>query len=182
MSGSNLRAVKAEMSKIGGESMRVLDRYEQQSETFNIMNIEKLLAFLFLTFILVVACFNIIGTLSMLMIDKKDDVQTLRSLGAKEQQIGRIFFYQGVLVTLVGALLGIGVGLLACWLQQQYGFVRLGPADGTYVVDAYPVSVHYIDVLIVFATVMAVGCLAVWYPVRHFSRRLLQGSDNSQEK
>lgn len=171
--GSDLDAVKAEMQKIAGGKYKVLDRYEQQEDTFRIMAIEKMIAYIFLTFILVVACFNIIGSLSMLIIDKKDDVVTLRNLGANDKQIARVFLFEGRMISLIGAVVGIAVGLLLCLLQQQYGFVRLGNSEGSFIVDAYPVSVHYWDVAIIFVTVIAVGWLAVWYPVRYLSKRLL---------
>lgn len=171
--GSDLDAVKAEMQKIAGGKYRVLDRYEQQEDTFRIMAIEKMIAYIFLTFILVVACFNIIGSLSMLIIDKKDDVVTLRNLGANDKQIARVFLFEGRMISLIGAVVGIAVGLLLCLLQQQYGFVRLGNSEGSFIVDAYPVSVHYWDVAVIFVTVIAVGWLAVWYPVRYLSKRLL---------
>jgi lipoprotein-releasing system permease protein len=171
--GSDFDAVKTEMKDIAGDKYKVLDRYEQQQDTFKIMNIEKLMAYLFLTFILVVACFNIIGALSMLIIDKKDDVVTLRNLGATDHDITRIFMLEGRLITVIGAILGIAIGLLLCLLQQQFGFVRMGNADGTFIINAYPVSVHYTDVLIIFVTVIVAGWLAVWYPVRSLSRKLL---------
>lgn len=171
--GSNLDAVKKEMQRIAGSKYKVLDRYEQQEDTFKIMSIEKMIAYIFLTFILVVACFNIIGSLSMLIIDKKNDVVTLRNLGASDKQITRIFLFEGRMISALGAVIGIGLGLLLCLLQQQYGFVRLGDAEGSFIVDAYPVSVHYMDVAIIFVTVLAVGWLAVWYPVRYLSKRLL---------
>ena len=171
--GSDLNAVKAEMQKIAGTKYKVLDRFEQQEDTFKIMSIEKLMAYIFLTFILVVACFNIIGSLSMLIIDKKNDVVTLRNLGANDKQITRVFLFEGRLIAVLGAVIGIGLGLLLCLLQQQYGFVRLGESEGSFIVDAYPVSVHYTDVAIIFVTVIAVGWLAVWYPVRALSKRLL---------
>ena len=171
--GSNLNAVKAEMQKIAGTKYKVLDRFEQQEDTFKIMSIEKLMAYIFLTFILVVACFNIIGSLSMLIIDKKNDVVTLRNLGANDKQITRVFLFEGRMIAVIGAVIGIGLGLLLCLLQQQYGFVRLGESEGSFIVDAYPVSVHYTDVAIIFVTVIAVGWLAVWYPVRALSKRLL---------
>ena len=171
--GSNLNAVKAEMQKIAGTKYKVLDRFEQQEDTFKIMSIEKLMAYIFLTFILVVACFNIIGSLSMLIIDKKNDVVTLRNLGANDKQITRVFLFEGRMIAVIGAVIGIGLGLLLCLLQQQYGFVRLGESEGLFIVDAYPVSVHYTDVAIIFVTVIAVGWLAVWYPVRALSKRLL---------
>lgn len=171
--GSNLDAVKAQMQKIAGDKYRVLDRFEQQEDTFKIMSIEKLMAYIFLTFILVVACFNIIGSLSMLIIDKKNDVVTLRNLGATDKQITHVFLFEGRMIAVMGAVIGIGLGLLLCFLQQQYGFVRLGDSEGSFIVDAYPVSVHYTDVAIIFVTVVAVGWLAVWYPVRALSKRLL---------
>ncbi len=172
--GSNLENVKARMQQVAGKKYQVLDRFEQQSDTFKIMKVEKLMAYIFLTFILIVACFNIIGSLSMLIIDKKDDVVTLRNLGASDKQIRRIFLFEGRLISFFGAILGILLGLLLCWLQQQYGFVKMGSSDGTFVVNAYPVSVHYSDVLLIFLTVIAAGWLAVWYPVRTLSKRLVQ--------
>ena len=172
--GSNFESVKARMQQVAGKKYQVLDRFEQQSDTFKIMKVEKLMAYIFLTFILIVACFNIIGSLSMLIIDKKDDVVTLRNLGASDKQIRRIFLFEGRLISFFGAILGILLGLLLCWLQQQYGFVKMGSSDGTFVVNAYPVSVHYSDVLLIFLTVIAAGWLAVWYPVRTLSKRLVQ--------
>lgn len=172
--GSNFESVKTRMQQVAGKKYKVLDRFEQQSDTFKIMKVEKLMAYIFLTFILIVACFNIIGSLSMLIIDKKDDVVTLRNLGASDKQIRRIFLFEGRLISFFGAILGILLGLLLCWLQQQYGFVKMGSSDGTFVVNAYPVSVHYSDVLIIFFTVIAAGWLAVWYPVRALSKKLMQ--------
>lgn len=171
--GSNFDKVKAEMEKIAGDRFCVRDRYEQQDDTFRIMKIEKLMAYIFLTFILVIACFNIIGSLSMLMIDKKNDVVTLRNLGASDKQIIHIFLFEGRMISAMGAIIGITIGLLLCWLQQQYGIVRLGESEGSFVVDAYPVSVHPWDIVLIFVTVIAVGFLSVWYPVRYFAKRLL---------
>jgi len=171
--GSDLESVKSEMQDIAGTKYRVLDRFEQQDDTFKIMKIEKIIAYIFLTFILIVACFNIIGSLSMLIIDKKDDVVTLRNLGANDQQITRVFLFEGRMISAIGAIVGILIGLLLCWLQQQYGLVSLGDSDGSFVVNSYPVSVHYTDVTLIFFTVLVVGWLAVWYPVKYFSRRLL---------
>lgn len=171
--GSDFDGVKAEMNKIGEGKFRVLDRYEQQEDTFKIMKIEKLIAYIFLTFILVVACFNLIGSISMLIIDKRNDVVTLRNLGANDSQIVRIFLFEGRMISTLGALAGIGVGLLLCWMQQQWGLVGLGRSSGSFIIDSYPVSVHPEDVIVIFITVLAVGYAAVWYPVRYFSRRLL---------
>ena len=170
---ADFNATKRQIQQIAGSRFVVKDRYEQQADTFKIMQIEKLMAYIFLTFILIVACFNIIGSLSMLIIDKRDDVVTLRNLGATDRQITRIFLFEGRMISVFRALLGIGLGLLLCLLQQQFGFVRMGDADGSYIVNAYPVSVHYLDVLIIFITVIVAGWLSVWYPVRYLSKRLL---------
>lgn len=174
--GCNVGSAKKQLAQLAQGRYKVLDRYEQQADTFKIMNIEKLMAYLFLTFILVVACFNIISSLLMLIIDKKNDVVTLRNMGATNHQITQIFLFEGRLISLMGALLGIGIGLLLCGLQQQFGLVSLGGSAGTYIVDAYPVSVHYIDVLFIFLTVIAVGWLSSWYPVRYMSKRLLSAA------
>ena len=171
--GSDLQAVKKKMRQMAEGRFQVLDRYEQQADTFKIMNIEKAIAYLFLTFILMVACFNIIGSLSMLIIDKKEDAQTLSNMGATGKQISRIFLYEGRMISAIGALVGIALGLLLCWLQQTFGLVTLGDSSGSFVVDAYPVSVHFTDIVLIFFTVMAVGWLAVWYPVRYFGKQLV---------
>lgn len=169
--GADITRVKQNMQAVLGETFKVKDRYEQQEDTFNIMKIEKLMAYIFLTFILIVACFNIIGSLSMLIIDKKDDVQTLRSLGARDNLIKRIFIFEGCLISIIGAVIGVLLGLLLCLLQQQYGFVSLGQSAGAFIIDAYPVSVHYSDVAIVMLTVIAVGFLSVLYPVHYALKR-----------
>jgi len=171
--GSNFDAVKAEMQEIAKGKYYVCDRFEQQQDTFKIMKIEKLIAYIFLTFILVVACFNIIGSLSMLIIDKKKDVVTLRNIGASDKQIVRIFLFEGRMISIIGAVIGIGLGLLLCWLQQEYGIVGLGRSSGSFVVNAYPVSVHPDDIVIIFLTVLVVGFASVWYPVHYFAKRLL---------
>ena len=144
-----------------------------RADVFRIMEIEKLISYLFLTFILMIACFNVIGSLSMLILDKKDDVVTLRSLGASDKLISRIFLFEGRLISLFGAISGIVLGLILCFIQQKFGIISLGGGGGTFVVDAYPVSVHAWDVVLIFITVLAVGFLSVWYPVRYLSKRLL---------
>ena len=171
--GSDFEAVKSEIKHICGDRFHVKDRYEQQDDTFKIMKIEKLIAYIFLTFILMVACFNIIGSLSMLIIDKRNDVVTLRNLGANDSQITRIFLFEGRMISAFGAVIGILVGLLLCWIQQEFGVIALGSSAGSFIVNAYPVSVHPGDVVLIFVTVLVVGFLSVWYPVRYFSKRLL---------
>jgi lipoprotein-releasing system permease protein len=171
--GSNFDRVKSEIKEIVGDGFAVKDRFEQQDDTFKIMKIEKFIAYIFLTFILMVACFNIIGSLSMLIIDKKDDVVTLRNLGASDRRIVRIFLFEGRMISAIGAVLGIVLGLTLCWAQQTYGIVKLGSSSGNFIINAYPVSVHPEDVVIIFITVLVIGFLSVWYPVRYFAKRLL---------
>ena len=171
--GSNFERVKAKVQEMAGTRFVVRDRYEQQEDTFRIMKVEKLMAYIFLTFILVIACFNIIGSLSMLMIDNRNDVVTLRNLGASDRQIIRIFLFEGRMISAIGAVIGIAIGLLLCLLQQQFGLIGLGSTEGSFVVDAYPVSVHPWDIVVVFFTVLAVGFISVWYPVHYFAKRLL---------
>lgn len=171
---ADTEAVRQRIATLLGDRFVVQNRYEQQADVFRIMEIEKLISYLFLTFILVVSCFNVIGSLSMLILDKRDDVVTLRNLGADDRLVVRIFLFEGRLISVFGAVGGILSGLLLCWTQQRFGFITLGGGSGAFVVDAYPVSVHVSDVVLVFATVLAVGFLSVWYPVRYLSRRLLK--------
>ena len=119
-----------------------------------------------LTFILLVASFNIVGSLTMLMIDKRDDIQTLRNLGATPGDVRRVFILEGNLISLLGALLGILIGVGLCWMQQQYGLISMGRSEGSFIVEAYPVLVRLWDILLVFVTVLLVSALVVWYPVR----------------
>ena len=156
-----------------GDRFKVEDRYEQQNDVFRVMRIEKLISYLFLSFILLVACFNIIGSLSMLMIDKRQDIQTLRSLGATDAQICTIFCLEGHIISLAGALLGLVLGAVLCWIQQKYGLVTMGDSEGSFIIEAYPVSVYLTDILLVLVTVLAVGWLAIWYPVRHLANKFI---------
>ena len=170
--GTSLRSAKTTIRQLLGERFLVQDRYEQQADTFRIMQIEKFIAYLFLSFILLVASFNIISSLSMLMIEKQENVATLRALGANDSQIRQIFLFEGWLISGIGALLGIVGGLALCWAQIRFGFVKLGASEGSFVVDAYPVSIQATDVLLTFLTVLLVGLIAVWLPVRRMTRDL----------
>lgn len=171
---ANISSIQSKIERMLGDDFVVQNRYQQQADVFRIMEIEKLISYLFLTFILMIACFNVIGSLYMLILDKKDDVMTLRSLGADDRLIARIFLFEGRLISLFGAGSGIVLGLLLCFIQQKFGVISLGGGGGTFVVDAYPVSVHVGDVVLVFVTVLTVGFLSVWYPVRYLSKRLLK--------
>ena len=171
--GNDIGRIQGQIQDILGDRYLVQNRYEQQSDVFRIMKIEKLISYLFLTFILAIACFNVIGSLSMLILDKREDVVTLRNLGANDRLIARIFLFEGRLIAAFGAAIGIIGGLLLCFLQQAFGLISLGGGNGAFLVEAYPVSVHATDVLLVFVTVIAVGFLSVWYPVRYLSKKLL---------
>ena len=165
--------VKAQLKAQLGERFKVEDRYEQQNDVFRVMRIEKLISYFFLSFILLVACFNIIGSLSMLMIDKRQDIQTLRSLGANDSQICTIFRLEGHIISLAGALLGLVLGTVLCWIQQEYGIVTMGDSEGSFIIETYPVSVYLTDILLVLVTVLAVGWLAIWYPVKYLAGKIL---------
>ena len=174
--GSNIYKVQENISQLLGEDFRVQNRYEQQADTFRIMEVEKLISYLFLSFILLIACFNVIGSLSMLIIDKRADVVTLRNLGANDETIKRIFLLEGCLISFMGALVGVVLGVALCLVQQEFGLISLGSGDsaGAFVIDAYPVSVHIGDMVLVLCTVLLVGYLSVLYPVRYLSRKLLK--------
>lgn len=173
--GVDTDAFAHKIAGILGNDFVVQNRYEQQADTFRIMQVEKLISYVFLTFILLVACFNVIGSLSMLIIEKKNDVVTLRGLGADDQLISRIFLFEGCLISFLGALVGVVLGLTLCLVQQEFGILTLGSgaSAGAFVVDAYPVSVHWQDVVLILVTVLVIGFLSVLYPVKFFSRRLL---------
>lgn len=173
---ADVSSVQQKIARILGDDFVVQNRYEQQADVFRIMEIEKFISYLFLTFILAIACFNVIGSLSMLILDKREDVETLRNLGADDRLIARIFLFEGRLISLFGALTGIILGLLLCYVQQRFGIISLGGGGGSFIVDAYPVSVHATDVLLIFITVITVGFLSVWYPVHYLTRRLLKKS------
>ena len=167
-SGADKDAVQSQIKNILGEKYQVKNRYEQQESFFKIMLIEKWITYLILCFILLIASFNIIGSLSMLIIDKKADIETLRNLGANNQLIKRIFLFEGWMISAVGALVGIGLGGMLCLLQEHFGFLKLGNG---YVVDAYPVVTNFMDMILVFVTVLVMGFLAAYYPVRYIQTK-----------
>ncbi|MDH6356306.1 lipoprotein-releasing system permease protein [Parabacteroides sp. PF5-9] len=173
VAGADLSSVKKQIKNLLGEDFLVHDRYEQQEASFKMMQIEKWMTFLILTFILAIAIFNIVGSLSMLMIEKKEDVRTLRNMGADEPLIRRIFLFEGWMISGFGALIGIILGVILCILQQELGLIRLGQSAEAFIVDAYPVQIVFSDILIVFITVLGIGFLAAWYPVRYLGKRWL---------
>lgn len=170
--GEDIDEVKENVASILGEDFVVQDRYEQQRDIYKVMQVEKLISYIFLSFILLVACFNIIGSLSMLIIEKRDNMNTLRSLGADTSVISNIFVFEGCIISAAGAASGVILGLLFCLLQQQFGFISMGGGDD-FVVSSYPVEVEFADVALVFVTVLAVGFMAVWLPVKALTKRFI---------
>ena len=167
--GSDLNKIKSQISALTGTNFTIKDRFEQHQLINKIMKSEKWAVFLILTFILTIAIFNVISSQTMLVIEKKKDISIFRSMGAEIPFLRRIFLIEGMFITLAGALSGLLIGLLICFLQINFGLVRLSDA-GTFVIDAYPVKLVLIDFIYVFFTVCTIGLVAAWYP----SRRLIR--------
>lgn len=162
---------KSDIEALVDNRFVVQDRYEQQADSFRIMNIEKLISYIFLVFILLVATFNIVGSMSMLILEKTDDIKTLYALGASQRQIRRIFMTEGWLISLCGAISGLVLGLVLCFVQENFGLVKLGVSEGNFIVNAYPVSVEWTDVLLVLLTVVAVGFVSALIPVKKSTKK-----------
>lgn len=171
------KAIQEKIEQIAGKGFIVKNRYQQQEILYQIMVSEKNYIFMILTLILVIATFNVIGTLSMLILDKKKDIAVLQSMGAGKKLIRWIFLLEGTLISLIGATLGLALGALVCWLQIRFGLVRLGSADSSFVVSSYPVSMQAADFVLVFFTVFVIGFLAACYPVYNL-RKVHSGNIN----
>ena len=169
--GVSPEQIKQTLQKMLGEDFRVLTRMEQQADVYKIMQIEKWITYAIILFILLIASFNIIGALSMLIVDKESELHTLRCLGASETLIRRIFFIEGWLISGSGALVGICLGVVLCLLQQHYGFIPLGDGSAIYVVDAYPVRLVWSDIVWSAVGVFLLGGLAVIYPLKTLSSK-----------
>lgn len=171
--GASTGRVKRAVQQLVGDGFTVHDRYEQQEATFKVVKIEKFVSYLFLCFILMVACFNIISSVSMLILDKRDNVDTLRSMGATQNMAERIFIYEGNLIAFFGAITGLVLGVVLCLLQQEFGIIGLG-GDGQFVVDAYPVRVKLLDILLVFVSVILVNAVSVWLPIKLLNKYFMK--------
>ena len=170
--GTSLRKAIRELESLLGPGYEVQDRIHQQQDVFKVFKLEKFISYLFLTFILLIACFNIIGSLIMLMVEKQKDAVLLESMGAEQKTIERIFISNGVLISLIGAVSGLVLGVIAVLLQQKFGFISLG-AQGNFIVDAYPVSIQVKDILLVLVTVLVVSFLSV-RPIGPIARRFIR--------
>lgn len=173
--GYSLRKARKQLEQVLGSDFVVQDRIEQQADVFKVVKLEKLISYFFLTFILLIACFNIIGSLIMLIIDKQQDASLLESMGADRRTVERIFVLNGMMISFVGALSGLVIGIIAVLLQQRFGFIKLGQ-EGSFIVDAYPVILELKDIIIVLATVLLVSYISV-RPIGPISRRFLKGSE-----
>ncbi|WP_337942497.1 FtsX-like permease family protein [Parabacteroides sp.] len=169
--GVDISSAKKQIKVLLGDRFIVQDRYEQQEASFKMMQVEKWMTFLILSFILAIALFNVVGSLSMLMIEKKDDVRTLQNMGADDKLVRRIFLFEGWMISGFGAVIGIVIGLVLCLLQQHFGFIKLGQTAGAFVIDAYPVRVVFTDLLVAFITVAAIGLMAAWYPIHYLGKK-----------
>jgi lipoprotein-releasing system permease protein len=170
VSGADPQKVQKEIKKLLGPRFTVKNRFEQEEILFKIMKSEKLAVFMILTFILIIATFNVVGSLSMLILDKKKDIAVLKSLGAKTSLIRRIFMTEGMLISLSGAIIGLVLGFIVCFLQQTFGLITIGNS-GSFLVEAYPVKMVFTDFIWVLMIDVVVGFIAAWYPVRYISQR-----------
>ena len=172
-SEANINKVKKEVKAVIGENFIVKNQQEQQETLYKIMRSEKWAVYVILTFILILATFNVVGSLSMLMIDKRKDTEILKSMGADNRLIQKIFMNEGLLISVAGGIIGLLLGIILVLLQQQFGFVKFG-TGGNYVVDAYPVLLKLKDVLLIFATILVVGCTSAFLTVRHAMRKAVK--------
>lgn len=170
-----LESVQEQVQTLAGPEFEVKNRLQQQELLYKTMKSEKWAVFLILTFILIIATFNVIGSITMLILDKRKDISTLGSLGANSRMIRKVFFIEGALITFLGAFLGLLLGGIICWLQQTYGFIRLNGGE-SFIMPAYPVLMKAFDFLLVFITVMSTGILATWLPVAGLKKKISAGN------
>ena len=173
---AGIKAVQKRVEELFGAGFEVKNRIQQNELFYKTMETEKWAIFLILIFILTVASFNVIGSLTMLILEKKSDIGILRSMGADMTLIRRIFLTEGWLITVVGAVLGMVTGLIICWVQIQFKIIDL-PNSGSFVIDTYPVDIKWNDVVIIMLSVLLIGYLAAWYPIRYVTRNFVTSGD-----
>jgi len=173
--------IQSKVIAIMGHDFIVLDRFQQHPSLYKVMHVEKAAVYLVMSLILLIATFNLIGSLLMLALEKEKDMAILLGMGARQNTIKRIITFEGLLLSVSGGSLGIAIGGIICWLQLRYGFVTLGGADSTFVVTAYPVAFNPWDFLVVFITVLVLGFLASWYPARMANKKIGVGVLSSRE-
>lgn len=171
--GASSASVQQELHKLLGDKYAVKNRLQQQEQMYKMVSMEKWMTFLIVIIISAIAIFNVVGSLSMLIIEKKEDVAILRSMGANSQLIERIFLYEGWLIVFIGSLIGIILGFVICFAQQEFGLLKLGGAPEMMLVNSYPVTMKLIDFIVTFSTVCLIGIIAVLYPVRTLRKNLI---------
>jgi ABC-type lipoprotein release transport system permease subunit len=164
--------IQDQVSEILGSAYTVKNKYQQQASLYKVMRVEKFVVFLVLTFILLIAVFNMIGALMMLSVEKQVDLAILSGMGLTPNQVSRIVFYQGLMQSVVGGIIGLIVGTLICWVQIVFEFVKLPSPNNTFVVSAYPIAFNLLDFVAILGTVVVVGLLASWYPARIAAKRI----------
>lgn len=169
--GTDGKVVQQKIQKILGKNFSVKNKYEQQEDFFRMTKVEKWITYLILSFILLIAIFNVIGSLSMLIIEKKKDIIILENMGASRNLIFKIFLFEGWMISIIGVIIGIILGLVLCYLQMEFGLISLGGESGAYIVNAYPVQIEWFDILIIAITVLSLGFLAAIYPARTLSKQ-----------
>lgn len=169
---ADIETIKEEIQQILGEKYKVLNRFELHDVFFKMMQSEKAIIFLILLFILIIASFNVLSSLTMLLLDKKQDIIVLQSLGATPKTIRRIFFLAGWLISLIGAIIGVFLGVLICFLQIKFGLIKLSGSDN-FIIENYPVALHFVDIFIIFTTVALIGYLSSLFLVRFTTKRFL---------
>ncbi len=172
---AEIAQVQKEVQQLFGPQFDVKNRYQQKELFYRIMKYEKWAIFMILSFILAIASFNIVGSLSMLIIEKKKDIATLHSIGADSKLIRKVFLFEGIMISFFGAFLGLSLGLIICALQIKYGFVQF-PSSGSFIISAYPVNIKLVDVFLVLITVLIIGFLAAWYPVKFIIKRYISNN------
>jgi lipoprotein-releasing system permease protein len=168
----NTKKLQKEIEKIAGEGFHVKNKYQQHDLINKTMKSEKWFTYLILVFILIIASFSILSSLSMLIIDKSGDIKILQSMGAPQKTIRRIFLFEGWLISAAGAIIGSAVGIFICWLQIKFGLITL-PGNGSFVVTSYPVEIVVTDIFFIIGVVLFIGFLASWYPVKFISKQNL---------
>ena len=169
---ANSKKVQKEIEKLLGSEFHVKNKYQQHDLIYKTMQSEKWAAYLILIFILVIASFNILSSLSMLIIDKKEDIHILRSMGATSKTIGKIFLFEGWLISVIGAVAGTVLGIFVVWLQITFEFISF-PQNGTFLITGYPVKIIISDIILILGVVLLIGFIASWYPIKFISRKYI---------
>lgn len=171
MDNMNLEEVQKSIKQLIGDGYSIKNRFQQEEMLYKVIKSEKFAIFLILSFIILIAAFNLIGSISMLILEKKNDIVVLRSLGASNKLIKRIFLAEGLMISLAGAFIGILLGGLVSWLQEKFGFIQL-QGSGNFIIDAYPIQIQFLDFLKVAVIVIVIGFVAAWFPINKIDKRL----------